>query len=194
MGFDEKAATWDASKRRRELAKGVAQGVKDSISLDKSMQILDFGAGTGLLTREIIESVATVTGVDSSEKMLEKFREIGDSCITVHCDINKYQPNRAFDGIISSMTMHHIEDIEALFLKLYSLLKPGGFIAIADLREEDGTFHDGGNEGVCHFGFDTKKLEDIAKSAGFKSVKSETVYSVSKGEREYPIFLLTAKK
>ena len=194
MGFDEKAATWDASQRRRELAKAIAESIKESVELKPNMHILDVGAGTGLLTREIISFVASVTGVDSSQKMLEKFEQIGKKCIPLHCDIIKYQPQRSFDGVISSMTMHHIEDTREFFEKLNSLLKPEGFIAIADLEKEDGSFHDHGNEGVHHFGFDKEELFELAKEGGFFDISIKEVYRVKKPNREYPVLLLVAKK
>ncbi len=194
MGFDEKAATWDASQRRRELAKAIAESIKESVELKPNMHILDVGAGTGLLTREIISFVASVTGVDSSQKMLEKFEQIDKKCIPVHCDIIKYQSERPFDGVISSMTMHHIEDTREFFEKLNSMLKPEGFIAIADLEKEDGSFHNHGTEGVHHFGFDKEELFEFAKEAGFFEISIKEVYRVKKPNREYPVLLLVAKK
>ena len=67
-------------------------------------------------------------------------------------DLSKENLPRTFDGIISSMTMHHINDVNSMFNRLYSLLPTGGFIAIADLETEDGSFHTE-DTGVFHFGF-----------------------------------------
>jgi len=60
------------------------------------------------------------------------------------------------------MTMHHIQDVGAMFMKFYRMLDDGGFIAISNVDQEDDSFHiekDGG----FHFGFDRS---EIAKKLG----------------------------
>jgi hypothetical protein len=91
------------------------------------------------------------------------------------------------------MTIHHLEDIIALFEKLYTMVKDGGFIAIADLDSEDGSFHSD-NTGVYHHGFDREALQLIAENAGFKDVKFDLASTIKKPQRHYTVFLLTAKK
>ncbi len=195
MSFDERADTWDSSERRQRLADAVAKAILNEFELQKRFELLDVGAGTGLLSRRLLPFVSSITGVDTSEGMLEKFAALGPKAEGVLCDILSYETDRKFDGIISSMTMHHIEDTQALFHKLRSLLKPGGFIALADLTPEDGSFHDHGNSGVYHFGFDEDSLRNYALEAGFTEIKIDTVCILEKnGGKRYPIFLLCAKR
>ena len=61
-----------------------------------------------------------------------------------------------FDAIVSSMVLHHIEDIPALLARLAQWVRPGGWIAIADLEPEDGTFHRG-DAHVVHRGIEDWK-------------------------------------
>jgi hypothetical protein len=91
------------------------------------------------------------------------------------------------------MTIHHLEDIIALFEKLYSMVKVGGFIAIADLDSEDGSFHSD-NTGVHHHGFDREALQLIAEDVGFKDVKFDLASTINKPHRSFTVFLLTAVK
>ncbi|WP_456452371.1 class I SAM-dependent methyltransferase, partial [Hydrogenimonas sp.] len=174
MSFDRRAATWDASDRRQALAQSVAGAIVESVPLDASMHLLDFGAGTGLLTRRLLPFVGRITAVDTSQGMLAKLREtLGDEAgrvESIHGDIMEHACDACYDGIVSSMTMHHIADTDALMRRLYALLKPGGFLAVADLMPEDGTFHDHGNDGVHHFGFEEVSLTNLAKKAGFEAV------------------------
>ncbi|WP_456402111.1 class I SAM-dependent DNA methyltransferase [Hydrogenimonas sp.] len=194
MGFDERAESWDRSQRRQALADAVTEGIRCTIPLSPSMRLLDVGAGTGLLTRRLLPHVGTITGVDSSSAMLEKFAAIGGDTVAVHCDILAFESDEPFDGIVSSMTIHHIERIDLLFEKLHSLLKPGGFLAVADLAPEEGTFHDHGNEGVYHFGFDEAFLLQEAQRAGFVDISHTFVHRIEKPSgRAYDIFLLTAR-
>ena len=89
------------------------------------------------------------------------------------------------------MTMHHIKDVKAMFKKFYSMLKSGGFIAIADLDTEDGSFHSV-DTGVEHFGFDREEFINCAKEAGFINCKIEDATTISKSYGDYKVFLLTA--
>jgi len=195
MSFDKRAKTWDFSDRRQALAKAVANAIKDSIALNGSMHLLDMGAGTGLLTRKIIPYVDKITAVDSSKEMLNELKKRVEKDVEIcQTDIIKYKPSKKFDGVISSMTMHHIEDIKALFKHLYKLLKPNGFLALADLALEDGSFHSNGNDGVFHFGFSKEILKNYAKNAGFKNISYKIVHKVEKSDKIYEIFLFTSIK
>ena len=129
--------------------------------------------------------------------MLEQFREKSNEfeCETevIQKDLSAENLDREFDGIISSMTIHHLEDTSALFSRFHSMLKKGGFIAIADLDSEDGTFHSD-NTGVYHHGFDRKILENMLKDAGFVDIGFDTVSTINKPHRDFTIFLMTAAK
>jgi hypothetical protein len=77
------------------------------------------------------------------------------------------------------------------------MLNPGGYLAIADLYAEDGTFHSEGFNG--HLGFDVEHMADNLRSIGFGNIKYLQCYSIAKTNEEgiiseYPIFLLTASK
>ena len=197
MSFDERAADWEKLERRRLLAEAVADAITRRCALESSMRLLDIGAGTGLLSRRLATKVHTVMALDSSKKMLDQLQGRPDAVnvVPVHGDIMKYESSEPFDGIVSSMTLHHIRDIPALFARLYDWLRPGGFIALADLAPEDGSFHDRGNEGVYHFGFEKEPLEKAAKNAGFDEVDYRIVHTIEKAaDRRYDVFLLTARR
>ncbi len=193
MSFDQRAQDWDSSSRRRELARALAEAITKRIEMHPSMRVLDIGAGTGLLSRQIRPYVASIVAVDSSKAMLEKLLEYSEEIETVHSDILDYRPKEQFDGIISSMTLHHIKDIEHLMRHLHSMLKRGAFIALGDLAPEKGDFHDHGNEGVYHFGFDEATITQAALKAGFRDCVYELVYKIDKGDgRVYDVFLFSA--
>ena len=58
----------------------------------------------------------------------------------------------SFDLIYTLMVLHHVGDVETIIRKFRGLLNPGGYLAIADLYSEDGSFHGEGFSG--HMGFD----------------------------------------
>jgi len=195
--FNQVAKEWDKGDMRQNIAHAVFQTINSRIALLNTMDIMDFGAGTGLLSFKIAPMVKNVIGVDLSEKMLEQLESKNSDALRVeaiYANICETPLQRAFHGIVSSMAMHHVEDTAELFRAFHNHLKRDGFIAIADLEAEDGTFHSHGNEGVHHFGFDRDSLRDTIEKAGFSNVRFHHAYTVEKEEKGYPIFLVTAQK
>ncbi len=195
--FDAVAADWDKGDLRQQIAAKTADAVLETIPLNNDMNLLDFGAGTGLLTYRIAPHVRSVTAVDTSEKMLEVLRTKSTPEHTIKtacCDITQMPLTETFDGIISSMAMHHVEDTAHFLKTLYDHLNPGGFIAVADLDKEDGSFHSRGNDSVYHFGFDREALKKTAEKAGFADATFTTALTIEKPGRDYPVFLFSAYK
>lgn len=194
--FKEKSQTWDEGAIRVDGAKNIADAIRATISLTKEMEIMDFGVGTGLLGFEIAKLTKKVYGVDVSHSMIEKLKEKNtpELHIETFCqDIIKEPLLQSFDGIISSMTLHHIENLEEFFKTIHKNINENGFLAIADLESEDGTFHSN-NSDVFHFGFDEEELCDIVLACGFKEIKFKNINTINKPEKNYGVFLLTAKK
>jgi len=195
--FANKSKSWDMNSTRVQNAKGIAQLIVNNIKIDKSMELMDFGAGTGLLSYFIAPYIKKIVAVDNSPSMLLEFKNKCDefSCHTeiIERDLSSDTLERKFDGIISSMTIHHLEDIPALFSKLYTMLDEGGFIAIADLDSEDGSFHSD-NTGVFHYGFDRQLLTRYAKEVGFSDITFSLANEISKPHATFTVFLMTAIK
>jgi 2-polyprenyl-3-methyl-5-hydroxy-6-metoxy-1,4-benzoquinol methylase len=103
-----------------------------------------------------------------------------------------------YDLIVSSMTMHHVCDIAALVSDFVRALNPGGWLALADLETEDGTFHDDPT-GVCHHGFERGFIHALLTEYGCSDVRIIPAANVHKetpdgGERLYPVFLAVGKR
>ncbi len=195
--FAHKSKSWDLKSRRVQNAKSIAKAIVENLPISNKMNLLDLGAGTGLLSFFLSQKVGKITALDNSASMLEVFLEKRDefACQTksIHADIMEFETSEKFDIIVSSMTIHHIENITKLMEKLYTLLNPNGFIALADLQKEDGSFHSD-NTGVFHYGFDTKNLLDITQKAGFQNIKIHQASTIQKPHKDFEVFLLTAQK
>ncbi len=195
--FAHKSKSWDMNSKRVQNAKGIADLIVKNINLNSSMELMDFGAGTGLLSYFVAPHVSKISAVDNSPSMLLEFKNKCDefSCKTeiIEKDLSTDLIDRKFDGIISSMTIHHLEDTKALFSKLYTMLNEGGFIAIADLDTEDGSFHSD-NAGVFHHGFERETLEKQAKEVGFREISFDLASTINKPHREFTVFLMTGVK
>ncbi|MEN8303305.1 MAG: class I SAM-dependent methyltransferase [Campylobacterota bacterium] len=192
--FDKRAENWDNGDIRVNGAKTIANAINAKVALKNNMHIMDFGVGTGLLGFLIAGQVKKVYGVDTSTQMLAKLQEKNTPELSIEAinqDIVKNPLTQTFDGLVSSMTLHHVEDLKAFFDVVYTNINDNGFIAIADLETEDGIFHSD-NAGVFHFGFDEKELCRVVESCGFKDVQFENINTINKPHRDFGVFLLTA--
>lgn len=193
--FSDKAKDWDMNEMVRGLSAGVGACLLKNVTLDEDLQVMDFGAGTGLITSQVAPNVARITAVDVSASMLEQLlakQELKDKVVTRCQDILSQPLNDRFDLIVSAMAMHHVEDTDALIAGFAAHLKPGGRVALADLDKEDGSFHPADIEGVYHQGFDRDALQDLMAKHGFQDVRFTTAHVVNKEGRDYPVFLVTA--
>ena len=195
--FAQKADNYEKEQRRVDNVSNIANLILKEITYNKDMHILDFGSGTGLLLERIAPYVKKVTAVDMSPSMNKNLAKKKDKLECeleiLELDLSKKEIDSKLDGIISSMTIHHVKDIEKLFTKFYNMLNSGGTIALADLDTEDGSFHTV-DTGVFHFGFDRDEFLNTAKKVGFKELKIQSVGNVIKPYGEYGVFLLTGKK
>jgi cyclopropane fatty-acyl-phospholipid synthase-like methyltransferase len=195
--FAHKASSYEQNKDRVDNVAQIASAMLGKILFAKSMHVMDFGSGTGLLLERIAPHVGKITAVDVSTSMNAQLREkqgrIGCELEMLELDLEKSPLDKKFDGIISSMTMHHIKDIPGMFKKFHAMLNEGGFIAIADLDREDGSFHSE-DTGVHHTGFARDEITKVAESAGFRNVEITTASVVNKPQGDFPVFLLTGIK
>lgn len=201
--FDTHAATWDANTGRVKLAGDISKAILRENEFNTTMDVMDFGCGTGLITLSLHSMVRSMTGVDSSQGMLDvldaKIREHGISNVsTQYCDLDHGQAlTGRYDAIVSSMTFHHVLSVRPLLKQFSGVLRPGGFVCVADLDRDGGTFHES-NEGVFHHGFDRESLRMDFMEAGFKDVivttAAEVVKTCADGEkRTFSVFLMTGR-
>ncbi len=202
--FDKEAASWDENPVRVKLAKDVASTITKQITLTREMDIMDFGCGTGLLTFQLQPLVSSVTGVDSSQGMLDVFKkritELKLSKVkALHLDLDRGDTlSGSYDLVMSNMTFHHVKDLKPLFHQFQSIIVPGGYLCIADLDLDNGMFHDD-NTGVFHSGFDRTAMREVFRDTGFVNIQDVTAAEVVKpikgGEmRRFTIFLMTGQK
>lgn len=202
--FDKEAAAWDENPGRVKLANEVADAIIREAKPSSTMNALDYGCGTGLVTLRLQPLVRTITGADSSSGMLGMLESKAkkqqlSNVRTRLVDFEKGETLEGkFDLVVSSMTLHHVKDTARLFQQWHELLLPGGVLAVADLDTEDGSFH-GDNTGVHHMGFDRQHLEEMLGKAGFGSVRHTTAANMVReaaggGSRSFPVFLVVALK
>ncbi len=200
--FDQKAAQWDAKPVRVERAQAVADGIKAALSLSPDVTALEYGCGTGLLSFALQPYLGHITLADSSPGMLAVLREkiaAGNiqNMTTIQLDLMiDPLPAERYQLIYTLMTLHHVPDTIHMLRAFHQLLAAPGYLCVADLDTEDGTFHE--DEFHGHLGFDRAELGAKAKQAGFSNIRFATVFHMIKdvngASHDFPIFLMVAQK
>lgn len=199
--FDIKAAEWDNNPMHRDRSEAIANGIINSIPLSKEMMVLEFGAGTGITSFILKDLVKEITLMDNSSEMVKVMNEkirasnaINLKALNFNLELADYNDEK-FDLVITQMVLHHVADIDLIISRFRKLLNRGGYLAIADLYSEDGSFHGPGFTG--HKGFDIAELSGILGKHGFTNITSDKCFVINKKisddvTKQFDVFLLIA--
>lgn len=152
----------------------------------KDRLVADIGCGTGRHWPKIFaENPASLTGFDVSPGMLEKLKfKFPDAQTEVITD-NLFDTinNEAFDVIISTLTVAHIENIEEALLAWRRILSSTGDLIITDFHPDilavggKRTFsHQNVRIAVRNFVHSTATIRDILLMNNFKLVRQEELH------------------
>lgn len=200
--FNNAARSWDSNNIHAERSEAIAKNLLSRISVQPEMKALEFGAGTGILSFMLADRFGSITMMDSASEMVAVMQEKVEESLNknlqpVLFDLTKQAyKTEVFDCVFSQMALHHVADTQDILNRFFELLHKGGYLAIADLFTEDGSFHGADFDG--HNGFDVVELEEKMKKVGFLNVQTETCFTMRKmtteGLKDFPIFLMIATK
>ncbi|PWU69211.1 class I SAM-dependent methyltransferase [Gracilibacillus dipsosauri] len=147
--------------------------LKELIPELKGKIVLDLGCGFGWHCRYAREQQASsVIGVDISENMLQKAREMTNDPLISYLkipieDINF--SNSEFDVVISSLAFHYIKSFKLTCKKVYDCLKPGGRFVFSvehpiftSRNVQDWIYDEKGNR--LHWPVDNYQIEGIRET------------------------------
>ncbi len=132
------AQEWDAVTYDR-IADPMARWggmVLDWLELRGDERVLDAGCGSGRVTEQLLERLpgGRVVALDASSAMVDQARRrlarFGDRVAYVVADLAAAIPIDGFvDAILSTATLHWIDDHDAVFRNFARVLRPGGQLA-----------------------------------------------------------------
>ena len=106
-------------------------------------RVLEVGCGLGAFARLVAERAGSVTAVDVSREMLRVAEERSRSHPNLQFILGDFLrldlPPETYDCVVTTTTLHHLPQDEAL-RKIKSLLRPGGVLILHDLLDPDGLF------------------------------------------------------
>lgn len=98
-------------------------------------RVLDAGCGHGRYAEWLIERGANVIAVDMSSEMVEQAKQrIGSRAEIRRADIGtpfEFADDGEFDGIVSGLSLHYVEDWRKAFAEFARVLRPGGFLVFS---------------------------------------------------------------
>jgi len=200
--FNERAKEWDANPMHLERSTAIANALMAALPDTSTMRLLDFGAGTGILGGLLAPHCKEVVMMDNASGMVDVMKQkvvdrAWNNVVPVCHDLLAVDfEAEPFDCIVTQMVLHHIIDVTALFHRFNHLLRVGGYLVIADLYAEDGSFHGENFDG--HLGFEQHWLEGALRVEGFDPVSMAPCFVIRRQregrEQEYPVFLSVSQK
>lgn len=203
--FNELALEWERPDRVAR-AHRLVEEVRVSWGECPPRRLLDFGAGTGLMSLPFIDDLDVLVAYDPAEGMREALAEKTASLPEEHADkvvivgsTEELPAEPLFDGVIVSLVLHHVEDAPAQVGELATHLLSGGSLAVIDFVEGDGFTHPGSGADVHHHGFDPAHMAQWMNDAGLSHVTTRTVYEAihtndDGEERPYRLFLALGRR
>lgn len=199
--FNRVAPEWE-DLRRGYYDESVINRLSEMKLLKKSMTVLDLGAGDGYLSRAVARSVKKVVAVDISAEMLRELaKKAGDEGInniqTLESDgCDMPVADSSIDLVCANMYLHHIEEPELALKEMKRVLKPGGKVFLADLKEHSNSelkerMHD------IWQGFSLEDVEGWFRKCGFANIHTDPFPGFKKGGKNWSegnIFIMTAEK
>jgi ubiquinone/menaquinone biosynthesis C-methylase UbiE len=163
--FDARAKDWDSDPKKVDRARSVANAIRAAIEVRPNMTALEYGCGTGLLSFFLKDDFASITLADTSKGMLDVLSDKIQASQAANMHPVRLDlaidplPAQKFDVTYSLMVLHHLPRSRTSCLRKFrQILQPGGWLVVADLDEEDGTFHTDGTTDV-HLGFARDDLQ-----------------------------------
>lgn len=142
--------------------------------------------------QEIVAADASPEMVEQVRRKLDRFPGIRLTPRVLDLTVGE-APAEWYDLVVMAMALHHVEDVPALLGRLSGLLVPGGWLVIADLAAEDGSFH--APMVVPHNGFETTGLaRELGSAVHAAPAVVRPVHTFLKNGRSYTVLLWAAQK
>ena len=144
--FDQIAAkyvkkdSFPASRRARKMR--LLQTLQHCHQMT-DLDILEVGCGTGFAAEYLAGTYRSYTGIDYSQELIRYAlcRHTRPNVSFQSIDFYEFFPTQSYNSIFMIGVLHHMTDIPVAINKCYSLLKPGGCLAVNEPQSANAIFH-----------------------------------------------------
>ena len=184
--YDAVCEEWNAFRKNCVINNCIAQF--ESL-LDRGCRVLDIGCGTGFpVAKYFSERGFRVTGMDVSEKMIEKANaQRLENAEFFVCDFMKFDASCKYGAAIAFDSLWHIPFVaqEKIYQKVSKLLECGGYFLFTHGRRESEMWGEMFGEKFYYSALGGEKLLKTLKAYGFKIIRYEEDYKEkTTGSRE----------
>jgi ubiquinone/menaquinone biosynthesis C-methylase UbiE len=186
--FDRAAHGYDKSRLVKSFQRRAQTLVISKIQIEKGMNILDIGCGTGWGTTDIaskLKGTGKVIGLDISEKMIEQAKQkiLEFKYNNVEFKVgsgSSLNYENYFDCVLSTNAFHHFDKKEEIFSKVWKSLKHNGIFIIQDICDDYLLMkivdYLGKVGEKAHVGSTTSEgLENLFQTTGFTNIKVDKI-------------------
>lgn len=148
MGYSWLTLLYDPLVRWTTRERAFKQSVVDQLGLRAGQKLLDVGCGTGTLLVALKKCFpnAKLFGHDGDGKVLNFARRKAvragtEIALTHGMSYDLPYANEFFDTVVTSLLLHHLstENKRRTLKEIFRVLKPGGWLHVADWGKPDGT-------------------------------------------------------
>lgn len=126
--------------------------------------VAELGCGTGPNLVDLAPCATRVIGIDREARMLDAARRRTHDLPNVDLRLGGLEDlplaDREIDLALCVLVLHHVADLERAFTEMARALRPGGRVAITDMRRHNRTAYRD-SMGHAHLGFDPEDLQAV---------------------------------
>ena len=159
-------------------------------------KVLDAGCGTGYpISAYLVEKGFAVTGIDISERMIEKARRLGlKSASFLVRDLLDFHPPEKYDAVIAFDSLWHVshDRQKEIYAVVSSLMNIGGYFLFTHGDKDGSIVGEMFGERFYHSALDVEEVHALLAACGFSVLSSvENYKEETTGDRG---LLVIAKK
>jgi ubiquinone/menaquinone biosynthesis C-methylase UbiE len=127
---------------RSEVLLPIERQIWKSAGLTPTMQVLDLGCGTGLISQGIARSLTSgsVIGIDRSPTMVATARSQAQGITNISFGVGNSEnldlPTASFDFVYARLLFQHLGDPQLTLREIQRVLKPGGIVCLVDVDDD----------------------------------------------------------
>jgi ubiquinone/menaquinone biosynthesis C-methylase UbiE len=122
--YDSIGRSYDETRKADAL---ILRRILAYLDLPRGARVLDVGCGSGNYTIALDDAGFAIEGVDISETMLAWARKKRPSLTWHQGDARKLTfASESFDGVVSVLATHHMDDLDAALREMARVVKHGG--------------------------------------------------------------------